>query len=399
MTWTTVKDLRKQVLQLWEKGHLLASLLNEDSDYFPKRLVLKTPSSKALSDDYAKVRDWIADLQAAKGFRLEMQTVRHKIIGENTIPKAIWLDSLEEAVGIIGKQKESRQFAKLINLTQARYPELLSWLKAYPLKALSLFDEWLKLLAVIDWLKAHPTPSIYLRQADIAGVDTKFIERHRGVLISLLDLSLATDNINTHCNGVTQFEARYGFLQKPVRVRFRVLDPHIHLIPGDSQDMTLTKEAFIALEQDLTFQQQIHTLFITENEINFLAFPVVKNSLVLFGAGYGFEALSEIKWLSEKQIYYWGDIDTHGFAILNQLKSHLPNAQSLLMDKETLLSHQNFWEEEKQPETKDLQHLNEAEQRLYNDLRDNRIAARVRLEQEKIGFNWVLKNLESKLNG
>ncbi len=41
--------------------------------------------------------------------------------------------------------------------------------------------------------------------------------------------------------------------------------------------------------------------------------------MVLFGSGYGFEFLSNVLWLAKLNIYYWGDIDTHGFAILNQL--------------------------------------------------------------------------------
>lgn len=395
MNWTSVKELRQQVLKLWDKGHLLAAMVDNDTDIFPRRLLLKTPPSKALSEQYAEVRHWIAALQSAKGFRLEMQTVRHPILGENRIPKAIWLDSLEDSVNIIGKQQETKQFAELIALTRRTHPALLPWLKAYPLKALDLADDWSKLLAVIDWLKAHPQPGIYLRQADIAGVDTKFIERHRGVLIALLDLSLPENSFNPAINGVSRFEARYGFLQKPVKVRFRILDKSIRLIPGDSQDITLTKTGFAFLEQDKHFISKIDTVFITENEINFLAFPTVKNSLVIFGAGYGFDALSDTKWLANKQVYYWGDIDTHGFAILNQLRMHLPETKSVLMDKETLLKHLAFWEQENQPESKDLHHLTPIEQQLYNELRDNRIAHHLRLEQEKIGFNWVLQRLES----
>ena len=34
-------------------------------------------------------------------------------------------------------------------------------------------------------------------------------------------------------------------------------------------------------------------MFITENEINFLAFPHVTDSLIIFGGGYGFETLAE----------------------------------------------------------------------------------------------------------
>ncbi len=393
MAWTTVKDLRQQVVQLWDKGQLLSSMLDEERDFFPKRLVLKTPSSKELSERYAEVRQWIAALQSAQGLRLEMQTIRHKILGENSLPKAVWLDDLEQAVSLIGKKQATQQFAKLITLTREHQPVLLSWLKSQPLKALALFDEWPRLLTVIDWLQKNPQPGIYIRQADIRGVDTKFIERHRGVLISLLDISLASEHVNAACRGVSQFEARYGFLQKPVRVRFRLLDRNLRLVPGNHQDITLTKQDFSALAADESIQTQIDNIFITENEINFLAFPPVKNSLVLFGAGYGFEALAEANWLFDKKIYYWGDIDTHGFAILSQFRSHFPNAQSLLMDTETLLTHQEFWEQESHPEIKDLAHLNAEEQRLYNDLRDNRFAPQLRLEQEKIAFNWILQYL------
>ncbi|MGI6299138.1 MAG: Wadjet anti-phage system protein JetD domain-containing protein [Saccharofermentanales bacterium] len=41
---------------------------------------------------------------------------------------------------------------------------------------------------------------------------------------------------------------------------------------------------------------------------------------MIFGAGYGFDHLASASWLNQKDIYYWGDIDTHGFAILNQLR-------------------------------------------------------------------------------
>ena len=36
----------------------------------------------------------------------------------------------------------------------------------------------------------NPRPNIYLRQVDLPGLHTKFIEAHRGVLAELLDLAL-----------------------------------------------------------------------------------------------------------------------------------------------------------------------------------------------------------------
>lgn len=39
----------------------------------------------------------------------------------------------------------------------------------------------------------------------------------------------------------------------------------------------------------------------------------------------------------------WGDIDTHGFAILDRLRRHFPQVRSMLMDRATLLAHEGQW--------------------------------------------------------
>jgi hypothetical protein len=131
-------------------------------------------------------------------------------------------------------------------------------------------------------------------------------------------------------------------------------------------------------------------VFITENEINFLSFPPVADSLVVFGAGYGFDALAQAAWLHQRTLHYWGDIDTHGFAILNQLRAHFPHALSFLMDRDTLLAHEDQWGPEPQPTQRDLPLLNPDERRLYDDLRWRRLRDEpLRLEQERIGYGKV----------
>jgi len=149
------------------------------------------------------------------------------------------------------------------------------------------------------------------------------------------------------------------------------------------QDVTLTQSAFASLVLPVS------KVFITENEINFLAFPDISDAMVIFGAGYGFDNLAAAPWLHEKEIYYWGDIDTHGFAILNQLRGFLPHAVSFLMDQQTLLAHRALWGVETQPETGTLARLNSEESALYNQLRRNHWGERIRLEQERIGFDFL----------
>ncbi len=213
---------------------------------------------------------------------------------------------------------------------------------------------------------------------------SKFIEGRRSVLSELLDLVLQQDAIDDSARGVSGFCRRYGFRDKPSRIRFRMLDSEIAFVStGTNQDITVTHDTFARLDFP------VEKVFITENEVNFLAFPSVSRSMVIFGAGYGFEMLAEARWLQSRCIYNWGDIDTHGFAILDQLRALFPNVASFLMDHNTLLAHRPHWGKEPQPERRDLLRLNSTEAALYDDLRQNRLGTQLRLEQERIGFVWV----------
>lgn len=390
MTWTTPADLKAQVQKLWDRGLLLASIAGGEP-CLPRRLTLKAPGSRELSERFPEVQNWIAELSSSAGpYRIEWRTVNHRILGSNRIPAEIWIDTLEAALRFIGKQRAAGQFAGLVQETGRRQPELMPWLKKRPLRALELAEEWPRLLDVVAWLRAHPRPNIYLRQIDLPGVHTKWMEGHRGVLSEWFDLVLPKTCIEEAHTGIAGFCRRYGFLEKPLRVRFRLLDPSVRLLPmqGD-QDITLTQTAFASLSLPVS------NVFITENEINFLAFPDVADSVVIFGAGYGFENLAAASWLNEKRVYYWGDIDTHGFAILNQLRAILPHAVSFLMDRETLLAHRALWDEEARPETGKLMRLNAEENGLYDELRRDHWGSRIRLEQERVGFDYLRNALRS----
>ncbi|MGR9053027.1 MAG: Wadjet anti-phage system protein JetD domain-containing protein, partial [Gammaproteobacteria bacterium] len=181
---------------------------------------------------------------------------------------------------------------------------------------------------------------------------------------------------------------RYGFKDKPERIRFRILDAARSPLPGVGlADVALDADSFAALPVSARH------VFITENETNFLAFPALPDSLVVFGAGYGWDSLAKARWLADCRIRYWGDIDTHGFAILNQLRARFGRVESLLMDRATLAAHEQFWGTEKDQALQDLPLLTPDESALYDDLRDNRIRNNLRLEQEFIGFGWVERAL------
>lgn len=403
MSWTTPADLCLQVQKLWDKGQLLATVVQGETSgasnvLFPRRLRLTGPTSTELSERFDEVRAWMADLRQARPangalhYRIVLREVRHRVLGSNAVPDEVWLDTLDDALALIGKQKDAGRFARLLQLTRdldpALWPVLQPWLQKRALNALALAEAWPRLLRVVSWLQTHPRPGIYLRQVDIAGVDSKFMEAHRAVLAELLDLALPPQAIAPDASGVSQFCRRYGFRDKPLRIRFRLLDASMVLLPNAAEsDLSVTQAAFERLDLPVS------RVFITENEVNFLAFPSLPGSLVIFGAGYGFEALAGALWLQQRSLYYWGDIDTHGFAILDQLRAHFPQAQSLLMNRATLLAHAAHWGEEPQPLLRDLSRLSAEEVALFDDLRHNRLAVRLRLEQERIGFGCLQQAL------
>jgi hypothetical protein len=392
MSWTAPADLRAQVQRLWDRGELLRATVT-DAMLWPLRLSLKAPGAADLSHRFEAVRDWVRAIADTPQVRIEWRQWNHRVQGTQRLPAAIWLDTLQDALAFIGKGRQVQRFEALWHQTAALQPALLAWLTRRPIQALELADRWERLLAVVAWLQAHPRPGVYLRQVDAPGVDSKFIEAHRGVLAELLDLGLPPEAIETEATGVAQFTRRFGFLDKPVRIRFRPLDPGLPSLPGRQTmpsvlpDITLDATSFAALALP------VERVFVTENETNFLAFPAVAGSIVVFGAGYGWEALARAEWLHRCQLHYWGDIDTHGFAILDQLRGCFPAAMSFLMDRETLLAHRLQWGEEPDPARHDLSRLTPEETAVYDDLRFDRYQPRLRLEQERVGFGWLNERL------
>jgi len=105
--------------------------------------------------------------------------------------------------------------------------------------------------------------------------------------------------------------------------------------------------------------------------------------------GYAVEAFGQIPWLRHLVCHYWGDLDTHGFAILNRLRHYLPAVRSLLMDSDTLVRHRALWQREEKPATGPLERLTPDEQAVFESLLRNRFGGRVRLEQERIDWRYA----------
>ncbi|NLW31987.1 MAG: hypothetical protein GXY77_11090 [Fibrobacter sp.] len=379
--WTTPDDIKKLILRKWEKGVFLQDSLRHTIPY-PLKFTLKHPQGQALSENFGSAIKWTklfinTDNQP---YTVQWCDINFREVGRNTLPVALLFDSELSVASFINRKKELHLFQKLTKEVLLVFPKLEDWIFNKPFVLLELAPVLKKLISITEWILKHPRPGIYLRQVSITGVDTKFIETHKKILGEWFDILLDSQHIDFSQCGIKGFEKRYGFLSKPPMIRFRILDPSLYI--NGLSDLALPPDQFSNL--DLNADQ----VFISENDINGLCFPPIKGAIVLFGRGYGFEYLVDARWLYQKRIWYWGDIDTHGFAILNQFRMFFPNAKSFLMDRNTLIIHKDHWVEEKSPAYVKLENLTDDESSLYRELVTESLGKAVRLEQELISFEY-----------
>ena len=380
----TPKELKQRIQKNWQRADLHRSWLKKTS-YFPLEIPLKTISSKDLLSHFTEVQDAIYALrQDSKkhGYLIDDKVIVHRQLGEQKVPNTIVFNTEAVFLSYLSVLAEYKHFKALAQQTIQQEALLLDWLIRYPFKMMKYAGEWSKLLKVCIYFDQFPLPDCYIRQLNIKGIDSKFIEQHKGILNELLTEILAENSFHQQVTGLANygFERRYGLRYDPPLIRLRILDTEL-AIQGLT-DLTLTVDEFKA------FDFKAKTVFIAENKINGLAFPAYTQAIVVFGLGYAVDLLANAQCLQESRIYYWGDIDTHGFAILSRLRHYYPQVKSMLMDQDTLKQFEalSVYEKQEKSEQKPLNHLTMDENALYQQLQKSL----VRLEQERIGFDYLL---------
>lgn len=375
MSWLTRADVVATLQRRWDRGEFLAAFA-EDRPWQPLDVALREPTARDLANRFGEVRAWVERWRGSdgRGMRLETRTVGGRVVGTNEIPHKVWIDSYDQLWSLIGTSRQVCRFTELLAATRTHAPRIAEWMVSKPLEALRFADEWDKLINTVLWIACHASRDKYLRQIDVPGVDTKFIEGHRGILSALLDRQLPANRVD-YTRPPSDFAGRYRFRTKPDYVRFRW--------PGHRNGYT---EMSVQAAELADTPPDCSTVFVIENEITYLAFPPPEGSVVIFGGGYALSRLNWLSWLADRDLTYWGDIDTHGFAILNQLRRRYPHARSMLMDRPTLLSHETHWTQEPTPVNAHLELLTSDEAALYTDLVEGVLGDAVRLEQERVRF-------------
>lgn len=395
----TPEQIAERARRWWSSGQVMRAWLTGEPA-FPWTVPFRRPSAKEWLDGYTQLRVEVARLEAeskgagkgasgaaiGSGYTLMTSNAEHQKLGRLRVIDAIVFDSAEDVAAAAGETAALRRFQRLARELRDREPRLVAWMTQKPFALLEHETALPRALAVARHLALNARPLRYARELGIAGVDSKFIEAHRVLLADWLDCLLPAGAIDESARGFSDygFERRFGLRYEEPSVRFRWLD-RSQAAGGALVDMT------VPLPQFATYAPACARVFVTENKISFLTLPECANSLVIFGGGYAIDRLASVHWMGNQPLYYWGDIDTHGFAILSRLRGHWPSTRTFLMDRETLMSHRELWSEE--PEggrfLSDLPGLDGDETALFDDLRRDALGVRVRLEQERVTYDRI----------
>lgn len=367
----------KQLALTWWKPFLRGYILNEP--LFPREI---SRIGKAKPGDithrFDALQNEVSDLysksknETGAGYWVTTAENNFRRTGSHEPPDSVVFQTMEDYLDYTRKKTEWLVFTRNYSLVIKQLPQLQPWAIENPLCLTTTDTDWAGIIAVCRYFLSSPRPELYIRQLPIP-VHTKFIEENDTLLQPLLDF-LIPDHIRDSAQ--KKFAERYFLQRDEPLIRLRMLDENLAIIHGIS-DLNIRLSDFERAAWD------IFNVVITENKMNFLALPPLPSAMAIWsGGGFKVSYLRNARWLEGKNIYYWGDIDEHGFQILHQLRSYHPQSRSILMDIQTFTLHQDAIVVGEPNNAEKLNLLDPDEASLYELLKSMR--PKNRLGQEKI---------------
>jgi hypothetical protein len=379
-----IRDIIKRKYQNNHREWLKMSVSGNSQDLWPLELCLGIPTEREAIQQQEGVRAWISTWKSWRGSGALVWTERHwRSLGVQSVPQKLILNSPADAVSWTGETEAWSHAVEHYKTLVQRWPILTDILPKY-YRVLADYEDanFHRITGMLSWILANPNSGLYPRQIPVAGVDSKWLESHKGLVCELVSAIQETDE--------RDFFKVCGLRPPQMLIRMRILDPEIRSRFNGLGDISALCEEIANLDIKPTH------VFIVENLQTGLAFEDLAGSVVIMALGYNVEVLGRIPWLHHARCVYWGDIDTHGFAILNRARTYLPSLETALMDKQTLLAHRDLWvQEEKQNASSELSLLTDEEQEIFLSLKNNVWGQQVRLEQERICWDTAWNKIQA----
>lgn len=367
----TVDALRARAVRLYNRTSATWATSATPPEAPLLDLPLHPPNERTALADPAGAVAWAASWRTSPG--VVWHTRHWASLGTQHVPERVVLErpqDIAEAAGL-GAHWEMLS-ARTAALVEAWGDAARPVLRRHARSLMDLDDADLaRLRSVVQWLAANPQSGLYLRQLPVEGVSTKWAESHRGLLHAAVTALTGRPDL--------------GLRDAPTLIRVRFLDRA--LAPGGLLDVAAPACQLGGL------RVRPRRVLVVENLQTLLALEPEDGAIAVHGAGYAVDRAAEVAWLRDAdRIDYWGDLDRDGFAILNRLRAHCPQARSVLMDSTTLLEHRHLWVADPTSGTARLERLAAEERAVVALLRAH---GDVRLEQERLAWPWCVRHLRA----
>lgn len=358
---------------------------------FPLRLPLKPPDASQALADLQHLQELVAQWRAwpwPEQVQWEARSFRH--LGDWQLPVALQIDSMQALIDCLGNDAVAlaHHWQQVIAPLQALEPSLFPTLVRHLDALEQMSPEDAKLLTrLLPQLQRGLGKGQYLRGLPLTGVDTKFMETWQPLITALLD-TLHKGAIST-AGGLLAWlgcreNPRSWLTVRPLCVQSRQLLGNLPLLQLDGDTIAQTPLP----ADNILIIENCHSALGTG-----LGLPPLDNCIAIFGGGRNLSWM-RAPWLRQKNIGYWGDIDSWGLTILGEARSHQAHLQSLMMDLKTLLRFERFQVPEPSPSPTPPGALTVVEQALWDHLQNR---GNPRLEQERLPQDYVHERLNAWL--
>lgn len=372
---------------------------------WPLRVTLASFTEREVSTRMDAVAHWAgewhkAELGLPNGMTMVWETRKWSRLGDQTFPSRLVIDSPDALAEWVSQGLRWKQACSRWGALVRGFPNVAG--SSVCQRHLAVFTEWgqqdvERLHVLLAWFQANPRSDLYLRQLPVPGIDTKWVEPRKAVV---RDFLLAAQG-EPLTSASLDFHEVCGLRKPSAKLRLRILCPKLRANLAGLCDIEAP------MEEVARMGLRVRSAIIVENLETGLALPDFEGTVAFMRLGHAVSELAHIPWLGPDQLgdavehrqlpqlLYWGDIDTHGFAILSRARGIFSRLQSVLMDYSTFLAGQSLWVTESTPNrAEDFLHLTTSERDMYVGLRENKWGMNLRLEQERLSWPSCLRVLQ-----
>ena len=375
----TPEVLAAKLARQWSDAAIRESRLLSPETW-PIKLSIGRPGPELLQNDPAVVRDHLQRWRTVTVGEVTWVSSGYRATSEALeIPEYWQIHSPSQWVEACNDKSISNEYNRLGRIVNAIDPIFHPLIVRQRNQVMARSpEEVIRAAEVAMLLSPGCAGGLPLRALSISGCDSKFFERNRSLLQQMLI-------------------QRFGELaQKCTLEQFlgaqETGDHWLLVVPLDEGLLPFEQQRIRASELFNSALPGTHVL-IVENERCLYLLPNTPKTIAVLGSGLNLGWL-KAGWLQQRQVGYWGDIDTWGLLMLARAKAACPTLQPLMMDMETFA--QNAPDSAVfEPETAGDQipeELNSSEQSLYRYLLSQE---RGRLEQEFIPKMAVESSIQS----